>query len=289
MAYKDLREFLVKLEQEGQLVRIKEEVDPEPSIGAAGRAASTLTNGPAVMFEKVRGYRNPVVTNVHGSWANHALMMGMDKNTPVKQQFLELCRRWDKYPVPAKRVDSSPAQKNVVTKDINLFEVLSAYRINTYDAGFYISKACVVSRDPEDPTNYGKQTLGTTACRSREGQAGYPGAAFPRHRDSSFQSRSFKPEGAVAICLGCDPMTTFMASTPSSTISLSSITSARCMMAYQWKSPRPQRWIWISPPAAKLFSKVISSRAFVSARVRLANFPALIPAPACKPSCKLRQ
>jgi hypothetical protein len=35
--YKDLREFLLELEKEGQLVRIKDTVDPEPDISAAPR------------------------------------------------------------------------------------------------------------------------------------------------------------------------------------------------------------------------------------------------------------
>ena len=35
--YKDLREFLKTLEEEGQLIRVKDEVDPEPDIGAADR------------------------------------------------------------------------------------------------------------------------------------------------------------------------------------------------------------------------------------------------------------
>ena len=79
--YKDLREFLATLEEEGQLVRVKEQVNPEPDIGTAGRAAANLKNGPAVFFENIRGYKTPVVTNVHGSWANHALMLGMPKDT----------------------------------------------------------------------------------------------------------------------------------------------------------------------------------------------------------------
>ena len=53
--YKDLREFLAALEEEGQLVRIKDEVMPEPDIGAAGRAASRMTDGPAVLFENIKG------------------------------------------------------------------------------------------------------------------------------------------------------------------------------------------------------------------------------------------
>lgn len=216
MAYKDLREFLATLEENGQLVRIKEEVDPEPNIGAAGRAAANLKNGPAVMFEKVRGYKSPVVTNVHGSWANHALMMGMDKDTPTKDQFFELCRRWDKYPVPAKHVSGSPVKKNTVTgKDVNIFEAISPYRINTYDAGFFISKACVVSRDPEDPTNYGKQNLGTYRLQIK-GKDRLGIQALPFH-DIGIQlakAEALNQPLPVAICLGCDPMATFMASTP---------------------------------------------------------------------------
>ena len=70
--YEGLREFLQTLEEEGQLVRIKDEVMPEPDIGAAGRAAANMKgNAPAILFEKIKGYKGKVVTNVHGSWANH--------------------------------------------------------------------------------------------------------------------------------------------------------------------------------------------------------------------------
>jgi len=40
--YKDLRDFLEVLEAEGQLVRVKEEVNPESEIAAAGRLAANL-------------------------------------------------------------------------------------------------------------------------------------------------------------------------------------------------------------------------------------------------------
>ena len=59
--YKDLREFLATLEEEGQLIRIKEEVDPEPDIGAAGRACANMDKKPAVLFEKVKGYKAATV------------------------------------------------------------------------------------------------------------------------------------------------------------------------------------------------------------------------------------
>lgn len=66
-AYPDLRSFLNVLEEEGQLVKVTEEVMPEPDIAAAGRAAANIKNGPAVYFEKIKGYKYSVVTNVHGS------------------------------------------------------------------------------------------------------------------------------------------------------------------------------------------------------------------------------
>ena len=102
--YQDLRSFLDTLEGEGQLLHVTDEVLPEPGVSSACRAAARMQNGPAVMFDNIAGYPEGtrIVTNVHGSWANHALMMGMDKNTPTKEQFFELNRRWDTYPVEPK-------------------------------------------------------------------------------------------------------------------------------------------------------------------------------------------
>ena len=212
--YPDLRSFLETLEANGQLVRVKEEVDPE-EIGAAGRASANLKNGPAVMFEKVRGYHNPVVTMVHGSWANHALMMGMDKDTSTKDQFHELNRRWGLYPVPPEVVKDAPVLQNRVTKDINLFEILSLYRINTYDSGCFLSKACMVSPDLDEPESHGKTNLGTYRMQVK-GKAKLGIQALPFH-DIGIQlskAESMNKPLPVAICLGCDPITTFMASTP---------------------------------------------------------------------------
>ena len=43
---------------------------------------------------------------------------------------------------------------------INLFDVLPLYRGNCWDGGCYLSKASVISRDPEDPDHFGKQNVG---------------------------------------------------------------------------------------------------------------------------------
>ena len=215
--YRDLRDFLQTLEEEGQLVRVKEEVNPEPDIGAAGRAASNIKNGPAVLFEKVKGYKHKVVTNVHGSWSNHALMLGMDKDTPTKEQFFELNRRWDKYPVEPNIVsrEDAPCKKNVITENINLFEILPLYRINEQDGGFFISKASVITGDPEFPNDFNKMNVGTYRIQVKgKDRVGIQALAF---HDIAIQLEKAEAENKplpIAITIGNNPLVTFMASTP---------------------------------------------------------------------------
>ena len=65
--FPDLRSFLDRLEQEGQLVHYTDEVSPEPDIRAILRAAADLgPTGPAVMFHHIRGYGDrKLVAGVH--------------------------------------------------------------------------------------------------------------------------------------------------------------------------------------------------------------------------------
>ncbi len=110
----------------------------------------------------MKGYKYSVVTNVHGSWANHALMMGMPKDTPVKEQFHELNRSWDKFPVQPVILPREKAmcKENTISENINLFDVLPLYRINDQDGGFFLSKAAVVTGDPAEPDNLDKLNVG---------------------------------------------------------------------------------------------------------------------------------
>lgn len=214
-AYRDLREFLATLEEEGQLVRVTDEVNPEPTIGAAGRAASRdASKGPAILFENIAGYKGTVATNVHGSWANHALMMGMSKDATTKQQFEELNRRWDLYPVPATVVsrEEAPCKENVVTEDINLFEILPLYRINSNDGGCYLSKASIITAHPD---NHKEHNVGCYRLqvkdKDRLGIQLHPAHDGGRHMMVAEARMEPLP---IAIALGVDPIVSFMASTP---------------------------------------------------------------------------
>ncbi|MED4116247.1 non-oxidative hydroxyarylic acid decarboxylases subunit C [Priestia megaterium] len=217
MAYRDLREFLDLLESENQLVRIKEEVMPEPDLSAIGRSAPDMESAPAVLVEKVKGYKTPVVMNVHGSWQNHALMLNMPKDTPVKDQFFELEKIWDRYPIKPVWVDKkeAPVKEVVIEDDINLFDVLPLFRINEFDAGFYLSKALIVSKDPNKPESYEEQNAGTYRIqvkgKDKVGIQPLPFHDIAVHLKHAEEKNEPLP---IAICLGNDPVLSFMASTP---------------------------------------------------------------------------
>ncbi len=217
MAYRDLREFLALLESENQLIRIKDQVMPEPDLSAIGRSAPNLENGPAVLVENIKGYKTPLVLNVHGSWANHALMLNLPKDTPVKEQFFALKDKWDQYPVKPVWVDKkeAPVKEVIIENDINLFDILPLFRINQFDAGFYLSKALIVSKDPNKPDSYEEQNAGTYRIQVK-GKDKVAIQPLPFH-DIAVHLRNAEELNEplpIAICLGNDPVLSFMASTP---------------------------------------------------------------------------
>ncbi|MDO3661661.1 phenolic acid decarboxylase BsdC [Bacillus sp. C28GYM-DRY-1] len=217
MAYQDFREFLAALEKEGQLLTVNEEVKPEPDLGAAARAASNLGDkSPALLFNNIYGYHNAqIAMNVIGSWPNHAMMLGMPKDTPVKEQFFEFAKRYDQFPMPVKREESAPFHENEITEDINLFDILPLFRINQGDGGYYLDKACVISRDLEDPDNFGKQNVGIYRMQVK-GKDRLGIQPVPQH-DIAIHLRQAEERGInlpVTIALGCEPVITTAASTP---------------------------------------------------------------------------
>ena len=76
MAYNDLRDFLSTLEKKGLLKRIKTEVDPNLEI-AEVQDRLVRTGGPAVIFEKVKGHKLPIVGNLFGTRERVALGLGV--------------------------------------------------------------------------------------------------------------------------------------------------------------------------------------------------------------------
>ncbi|GAB2975692.1 UbiD family decarboxylase [Amycolatopsis acidiphila] len=218
MVHDDLRSFLDTLEKDGQLLRIPEQVDPEPDLGAAANAAARLGDkAPALYFDNITGFTDArVALNVHGSWANHALALGLPSETPVREQVTEFIRRWETFPVPVERRENPPWAENVLEgEDVDLFKVLPLFRLNDGDGGFYLDKAAVVSRDPEDPGDFGKQNVGVYRMevkgRAKLGLQPVPMHDIALHLNKAEQAGEDLP---VAITLGNEPVISIVAATP---------------------------------------------------------------------------
>ncbi|HJV91466.1 MAG TPA: menaquinone biosynthesis decarboxylase [Holophagaceae bacterium] len=77
---RDLRTFLKQLESVGELHRVKAEVDPFLEMGAiADRVSKEPGGGKALLFEKVKGHRMPVLMNAYGSKRRMAMALGVEK------------------------------------------------------------------------------------------------------------------------------------------------------------------------------------------------------------------
>lgn len=65
--YKSLRAAVLDLEKHGQLLRIKSEVDPNLEMAEIHRRVFEA-QGPAILFEKVKGSPFPAISNIYGTF-----------------------------------------------------------------------------------------------------------------------------------------------------------------------------------------------------------------------------
>src|SRR6266516_2462362 len=208
-AFKNLREFLQLLDTEKQLLRIHDEVNLEPDLAGAGRAITQLSEAsPALHFDRIKGYdKAQVVLNVHGSWTNLALMLGMEKDASLREQFFEFVRRYEQFPGTIEHHDSAPWQAVVVDKDVNMFELMPVFRFNRGDGGFFIDKACIISRDPDDWNNEDLETVGIYRLqvkgKNRLGIQPVPVHDIAIHLDPAEQRGQ---DLAIAIAVGNEPI-----------------------------------------------------------------------------------
>lgn len=219
MTHNSLREFIEILANHDRVLRIDEEVSPEPDIGALGRASNKVEKGggPAILCENIRGYepgKRNVITNVHGSWANLNLAFDLPIDTSTQDlifgPFLE--RRSER--IPPERVDPSqaPCKENIVTgDDICLPDIIPVYRNNLEDGGPYITKGVIVSKDPIE----GWENLGIYRIQIKDADT-LKVQLLPFHNSGRHFSSAMEAGEPleVAVLTGLDPITPIVASSP---------------------------------------------------------------------------
>jgi 3-polyprenyl-4-hydroxybenzoate decarboxylase len=85
----DMRGFLQTLEIEGDLVRIRKEVEGGDEIASVMWELEERkgNHAPAIVFDKIKGFEIPVVKNLFGSLRRWALVLGFpdDKNPGAEE------------------------------------------------------------------------------------------------------------------------------------------------------------------------------------------------------------
>ena len=180
MAYNDLRDWIKALDNAGELRRIHVEVDPILEITeitdrvskSGGRNSNTKPGGPALLFEKIKGYPGArVLINQFGSENRMKLALGVASLDDVAGRIQELLNlkspegfleKLKMLPVLAdvgkffpKIVSTGPCKEVIKKEKFSLLEfpVLQCW---PQDAGRFITFPCVITRDPRT----GKRNVG---------------------------------------------------------------------------------------------------------------------------------
>jgi 4-hydroxy-3-polyprenylbenzoate decarboxylase len=155
MPYSDLRKYITRLEEEGELKRIKVEVDWNLELGAVMRRANDLRE-PALLFEKIKYYSPdyPILANVVGAskpnvYGRLCIALDLPKETPNLEIIDELVRRFTN-PIKPVLVDKGPCKENIIRGgDIDLFK-FPVPHFRELDGGRFIGTWHVdINKDPD--------------------------------------------------------------------------------------------------------------------------------------------
>jgi phenylphosphate carboxylase beta subunit len=212
MPHKDLREFLSKLEVEGELKRIQAEVDWNLELSHVAKLNEDQEGGSALLFENVKDYPGKaVLTSLLTSKKRVALALDM----PLDTRFTDIAAQWVERMsgtrIPPQMVDSGPCQENVLEGEkANLYDVPAPW-VYPRDGGRYVGTAAyLISRDPET----GRINLGTYRTMIIDERRA--GIQIIKAKDADMDLIKYEKMGQempVALVTGCDPVLFLCSST----------------------------------------------------------------------------
>ncbi len=226
MAYRDLREFIRALEENGELKRIPFEVDPILEITEFADR-SVKSGGPALLFEKPKGYQTPVIVNAFASARKMEIALEVESVEQVARrisEFLEmrapegLIGKLKMLPKLAEmgsffpRTVSKGACQEVVRADGFSLLNLPALKCWPEDGGRFITLPLVFSRNPDT----GKRNCGMYRMQIFDERTA--GMHWQTHKQGAEHYRRMRHHGQtrmdVAVAIGADPATMFSAILP---------------------------------------------------------------------------
>src|SRR2546428_265537 len=152
MSFVDLREWIGRLEKEGELRRITAEVDWDRELGAIARRVLEK-KGPALLFENIKGYQTGRCTRLLvsglGSVGRLALALGFPKDLS-NRELVQHVMKTNRQSVAPRIVATGPVKDVVIVgPDVDQTE-FPVPKWHYLEGGRYIHTfSGVVTRDPE--------------------------------------------------------------------------------------------------------------------------------------------
>ncbi len=138
-----LRDCITRLEKEGDLVRIRREVDRKFELSAVTKKL----DGQTVFFENVRGFSMPVVVGTEGTKDRVARNLGVKRHELV-DHFAKAIGN----PIPWRLVDDGPVRAKVLRPPFDIGSVLPVPHHYEKEPAPFITGGMVVARDPDSRT-----------------------------------------------------------------------------------------------------------------------------------------
>ena len=226
MAYDDLRDFIRALEKNNELKRIPFEVDPKLEITEFADR-SVKGGGPALLFEKPKGSKYPLLINSFASMKRMEIALQVDSVDSVAKRIAEylemrmpegLLNKLKMLPKLAEmgaffpKIVSKGACQEVVKRDgfsLYDFPVLTCW---PDDGGPYITLPMVFTKNPEN----GKRNCGMYRMQVYDERT--TGMHWQTHKQGAEHYRRRFADGQtrmdVSVAIGADPATMYSAILP---------------------------------------------------------------------------
>ena len=224
MPIEDIHEFITELEKNGELKRVKTEVDSNLEIAEILRR-EMYSNGSAILFENVKGYDMPVLGNAFGSIKRLEIGLEMTDFTEIGQRIADMTKmdipsgflnKIKKLPELSKMASSFPKAETKgpvteITSTDASFDDLPILKSWPNDAGRFITLGLVATKHPET----GVRNLGV--YRMQIIDKTHAIMHWQKHKRGAHHGDISKDRGEkipVAIIIGGEPATIFSSIAP---------------------------------------------------------------------------
>src|SRR5262249_45744676 len=225
-AWADLRDFLARLERDGELRRVPVPVDPHLEVTEIVQRV-LARQGPALLFERPTAGAMPLLINAFGTERGMATALGVARLDEIGDRIAallkpELPQGWSGFKdalgklgqlraVPPKAVRTAPCQEVVLRgRDVDLYQ-LPAVHAWPEDGGAFLNFGLTHTKHPET----GQRNLGM--YRLQRFDHNTVGMHWQIHKDSTAHHAVAERRGErlpVAIAFSPDPVITYAAQAP---------------------------------------------------------------------------